>query len=280
MPKIEFCVLGPLQLGDEGQRVHLKSSRQQVVLAALLLSANRMVPVESLITAVWDDHPPDGARHQIHNCVWMLRRRLRDIGVAEAEITGYPAGYAIHLSEWRLDAAVFERRLAEARGLVAMGQVTLAAGRLRSALSLWQGPPLSGVPGRIMQREAVQLTERRLSAQEDWIDLEIALGRSAEVTAELYRLVAEQPYRERPRAQLMLALHRLGRTAEALATYRQTRRLYIDELGLEPSPLLKDLEQAILRGDRSLWHTSSNQAPLRHGSLGAGYPLDASGVTA
>ncbi|WP_433412403.1 AfsR/SARP family transcriptional regulator [Microtetraspora malaysiensis] len=258
MPKIEFCVLGPLQLGDEGRRVHLRSSRQQVVLAALLLSANRMVPVESLITAVWDDHPPDGARHQIHNCVWMLRRRLRDIGVAEAEITGYPAGYAIHLSEWRLDAAA----------------------RLRSALSLWQGPPLSGVPGRIMQREAVQLTERRLSAQEDWIDLEIALGRSAEVTAELYRLIAEQPYRERPRAQLMLALHRSGRTAEALATYRQTRRLYIDELGLEPSPLLKDLEQAILRGDRSLWHTSSVQLPLRHGALGAGYPLDASGATA
>ncbi|WP_214105605.1 AfsR/SARP family transcriptional regulator [Acrocarpospora catenulata] len=257
MPKIEFCVLGPLQLGAEGRRVQLKSPRQQVVLAALLLNADRMVPVESLITAVWDERPPDGARHQIHNCVWMLRRRLRDVGVPAAEITGYPAGYTIHLGESRLDAAVFDRWLAEAREFAALGQTTLAAARLRSALSLWQGPPLSGVPGRIMQRAAVQLTERRLSAQEEWLDLEIALGRSAEVTAELHRLVAEQPFRERLRAQLMRALYRSGRTAEALAVYRQTRRLYIDELGLEPGPLLRDLEEAILRGDRNLAEVSS-----------------------
>ncbi|GAB1820102.1 hypothetical protein HerbRD11066_32660 [Herbidospora sp. RD11066] len=222
------------------------------MLAALLLNANRMVPVESLIQAVWDDHPPEGSRHQIHNCVWLLRRRLKTVGVTDAEIVGHPAGYTIRLRASQLDVSLFDGKVAVARELAAVGQVAMAADRLRTALALWQGPPLSGVPGRVMQREAVQLAERRLSAQEEWMELEIALGRSAEVTSELHRLAAEQPFRERLRAQLMLALHRSGRTAEALLVYRQTRRMYVDELGLEPSPILRDLEEAILRGDRSL----------------------------
>ncbi|WP_344394278.1 AfsR/SARP family transcriptional regulator [Actinomadura alba] len=263
---------------NDDRHLHLKSPRQQVVLASLLLNPNRMVPVESLIKAVWDDRPPDGARHQIQNCAWMLRRRLRDIGVRDIEIVGYPAGYAMHIDESRLDATVFDRQVAEAQDLVGAGEVGPAAQRLRSALSLWQGPPLSGVPGRIMQREAAHLTERRLSAQEDWIDLEMEIGRSGQVTAELYRLVDDQPFRERLRAQLMLALHRSGRTAEALAAYRQTRQTFVDELGLEPSPVLKGLEQAILRSDPALLQTAYVREPAPHRGLRDEYRARAYGV--
>ncbi|MEV6985559.1 AfsR/SARP family transcriptional regulator [Sphaerisporangium sp. NPDC051017] len=276
MSKIGFRVLGPLHVCNEDRCLHLKSPRQQVVLAALLLNANRLVPVESLIKAVWDDGPPEGARHQIQNCASMLRRRIRDIGVSEVEIIGYPAGYTMHVSEGRLDATVFDRQVAEARELAAEGRLATAAGRLRSALSLWLGAPLAGVPGRIMQQEATRLAERRLSAQEDWIDLEMALGGSAQVTAELYRLVSEHPFRERLRAQLMLSLYRSGRTAEALAVYRQTWQMFADELGLEPSPVLKGLETAILRGDPALWRPPLARDPF-DGEARVEYPIGAFG---
>lgn len=255
MTGIDFRVLGPLQLGGENQCVHLRSRRQQVMLAALLLNPNRLVTVDSLINAVWDDHPPHGARHQLQNCAWKLRCRLRDLGVAQAVIVGHPAGYVLRFHESRLDVTVFDRQVAEARELAAAGRVEAAARTLRAALSLWQGPPLLGVPGRVMQREAARLTERRLLALEDWVDLELAVGRSAEVTAELQHLVHEYPFRERFRAQLMLSLYRSGRVAEALATYRQTRQLFVDELGLEPGPMLRGLEEAILRDDESLWRS-------------------------
>ncbi|MGP4104780.1 AfsR/SARP family transcriptional regulator [Nonomuraea sp. KM90] len=251
MPQIEFRILGPLQLGH-GHHMIIKSPRQQVVLAALLLNPNRPVPVDSLTNAVWEGTPPEGARHQLQNCAWMLRRRIRDLGMSGAEITASPAGYAIHVDECRLDVTLFERQLAESRRLAASGRLAQASQQIKAALSLWQGPPLSGVPGRVMRREAAGLAERRLSAQEDWIDLEMALGRGSQVTADLYRLVAEQPFRERLRAQLMIALHASGRTAEALATYRQARRLFVDELGLEPGPVLKGVERGILQGGAAL----------------------------
>ncbi|MEV6874252.1 BTAD domain-containing putative transcriptional regulator [Amycolatopsis sp. NPDC051128] len=222
--------------------------RQQTVLAVLLLEANRVVSIGHLIDAIWEDDPPATARTQVQICVSKLRNSLVEHGLGETIVTK-PPGYQLNVAPGQLDARVFAESVGAADALSREGKPAQAAEVLARALALWRGPALSGVRGRIPEAKAIQLDESRLSAIETRVDIELRLGRHHQLVGELSTLVAEQPLRERLRGQLMLALFRAGRQAEALETYRLGRELMIDELGLEPGEELRRLETAILAGE-------------------------------
>ena len=243
-----FRILGPLQVALPGSAEYdVPPGRQQIVLAALLLAANRVVSIGHLVDAIWENDPPVTARTQVQICVSKLRAGLAEHGLGEAIVTR-PPGYRLSVAPGQLDAQVFTEAVVDAQALGAGGELARAAEALARALALWRGPALSGVSGRLLQAKAIQLDESRLSAVETRVDLELQLGRHHQLVGELSVLVAEQPLRERLRGQLMLALFRAGRQAEALETYRLGRELMIDELGLEPGEELRRLETAILAG--------------------------------
>ncbi|MFE2720836.1 BTAD domain-containing putative transcriptional regulator [Kitasatospora sp. NPDC059327] len=238
---MEFGILGPLEVRDGGgNRVPLEGVRQERLLAALLLNAESPVPVARLIDAVWDERPPATADRQVRNLAGVLRRRF-----ARADPAGPPVlltdggGYRIPLDGHRLDARIFTDRVASARRAAAAEELAAAAAGLREGLALWRGPVLDGLPGRLPATGAVALDELRLTAWEDLLDLEAALGRHRSTIPELTALVAEQPLRERFVGQLMRALHFSGRTADALAVHQLFVGRLADELGLDPSPELK-----------------------------------------
>ena len=247
-PDCTFQVLGPLTVTKNGKPVHLPAGRQQVVLAMLLLDANRVVSLEQLIDAVWDIDPPATARVQIQICVSSLRRLLYRPGQADAIVTRQP-GYQLAAATEALDAASFEALVADADRATEAGDPARAAARLRAALALFRGTVLDGVPSGAVQAKATRLEERRLQILERCLDLELRLDRHRELVGELRDLVTEHPLQERLRGFLMVALHRSGRTSEALEVYRQGRRELIEELGLEPGPELRRLEKEILAED-------------------------------
>jgi len=241
---MEFRILGPLEVGDEGSPIVLPAAKQRALLAILLLHANEPVSGDRLIEELWGGQPPASARKVLQTYVSKLRRVLG----AEAVETG-PAGYALHVEPAQLDLHRFGCLVAEARE----ARPPVAAEKLRAALSLWRGPPLADfVNEPFAQTEIARLEELRLAALEERIDADLALGRHGELVGELDALVAEHPMRERLRGQLMLALYRSHRQVEALAVHREGRRHLIDEHGIEPSPLLQELERAILRQDAAL----------------------------
>jgi DNA-binding SARP family transcriptional activator len=254
---VEFRILGPLEIAVGTGRLTLGRARDQKVLVALLLDANRVVPVDRLVDAVWDDNPPDTATKQIRNCVSDLRQRLAAAGAPHGVITTEPAGYVLHIEPEQLDARVFADRAAYGRRLARAGAPGDAAAALRAALEIWRGPALAGIGGRRITAAAARLDEQRLDTLEERMAAELAGGRAAELVAELVELVGEHPLRERLRGQLMLALYRSGRRADALDVYRQGRRLLVEELGLEPGAELRELEQAIITGDRRLAGTGT-----------------------
>ncbi|MFB9679519.1 BTAD domain-containing putative transcriptional regulator [Streptosporangium vulgare] len=229
----------------------LAPGRQPIILGALLLEVNRTVSTEHLIDAVWDDDPPPSARGQVQICISALRRLLALLPVG-AEIIRRAPGYLLRMSPEDLDHYCFEQMVQDAQQLVQKNDAITAAATLRRALSLWRGKALGGVVSRLLESKALRLDESRLAAQETCIDLELSVGRHHELIGELTDLVERNPLRERLRGQLMLALHRSGRQAEALEVYRAGRAHLIDELGLEPAEELRKLESAILLGDDSL----------------------------
>jgi DNA-binding SARP family transcriptional activator/Tfp pilus assembly protein PilF len=241
---MQYRILGPLQIVVGDRELRLGRSREQRVLVALLLGANRVVPLDRLIDAVWDDRPPDTAAKLVRNCVSRLRQEL-----AAGAIDTDPAGYRLRVPEGELDAEVFRQRVARGRQLAASGDPAGAGTELREALSLWRGAALAGTPGRLVEAAAAGLDEQRLAVLEECLSLDLALGRDQELVAELAGLVAEHPLRERLRGLLMQALYRSGRRAEALEVYRRGRQILVDELGLEPGAELRDLERAILADD-------------------------------
>ena len=247
-----YRILGPLEVstGSAGS-FDVPPGRQQVVLGVLLSEANRVVSIDHLIDAIWDDEPPSTARTQVQICVSSLRRDLARIGCPEAIITRMP-GYLLQVASGQLDSHVFAQLTARAETLSRSGETAAAAGLLRQALELWRGPTLSGITSRPLTARATQLDEARLAALETCFDLDLRLGRHHQVIAEIVTLVAEHPLRERLRGLLMLALYRSGRQAEALEVYRVGRDLLIDELGLEPGEELRRLEAAILADDPAL----------------------------
>jgi len=240
---MEFRILGPLQVLDEGRELPLGGAKQRVVLALLLLDPNRVVSRDRLIDEVWHTDPPPTAPTALQVYVSQLRKALgRDL------ILTQPPGYLIRVSDGELDLHRFELLVATARG-----EEPAEAARLhREGLALWRGAPLAELGDSFARGERARLEEQRLAALEQRIEAELALGHHAELVPELEGLVREQPLRERPRGQLMLALYRCGRQAEALEAYRTGRRLLKEEFGLETDPELQRLEKAILNHDPSL----------------------------
>ena len=257
-----FRILGPLQVCAGGhQDVTITPGRQHIVLGVLLLEANRVVSIDHLIDAIWDDDPPATARTQVQICVSRLRNRLVEAG-CEAIVTRAP-GYLMPVRPGQLDAQLFASLTAEADGHARAGRTHEAAAALGQAVALWRGPALSGINSHILRAKATELDERRLAAVEAHLDLELELGHHHRLVGELSTLVSEHPLRERLRGQLMLALYRAGRQAEALEAYRLGRELMIDQLGLEPGEDLRRLETSILAGDPAL-QTTDALVPAPH----------------
>ena len=245
---MEFRVLGPLEVRTERGVVALGGSKPRGVLAMLLLHANQAIDAERLGLGLWGEDAPAAAGKTVQVHVARLRKAL---GVPDV-IATTPAGYRIDVRSGELDLERFERLVAEGRSLLAE-RPRQAAALLREALGLWRGPPLAEFANLpFAAGEAGWLEERRLAALEARIEADLAAGGHAEVLAELERLIEEQPWRERLHWQLMLALYRAGRQADALAAYRRAQRALDEALGLEPTPELRALEQAILAQDPAL----------------------------
>jgi DNA-binding SARP family transcriptional activator/WD40 repeat protein len=247
----QFRVLGPLEVSHDGVPVRLGGERQRALLALLLIHANALVTTERLIEHLFGGDAAPSAANAVHVAVSRLRRALRCVD--EAVLMTRPGGYVLRVGADQLDAARFERLLDEGRQAVAAGDPAAGTVRLREGLALWRGPALADLALMdFLAPEARRLDELHLLALMERIDADLALGRHAEVIPELEGLVAAEPLRERLRQQQMLALYRADRRAEALEVYRETSALLREELGLEPSRTLQDLERMVLRQDASL----------------------------
>ncbi|MET8684456.1 BTAD domain-containing putative transcriptional regulator [Streptomyces sp. NPDC004732] len=246
-PDMRYRLLGPVEAWRAGHRLALGGPKPRALLAALLLEPGRVVSAETLIDVIWGDRPPDTARSLIQSYVSALRRAL-SADVIETR----PPGYLIHADADVVDRAAFERLTARGRRAAATGDHAVAARLLSEALALWRGPALGGIGGTL-RAMADRLEEARQAALEERIGAELAqAGRETELVGELTALVATHPTRERLRAQLMLALYRLGRQADALAVYTDGRDVLTEELGIDPGPGLRSMHEAILRADASL----------------------------
>jgi DNA-binding SARP family transcriptional activator len=259
---VEFRILGPLEVVDGDRPITLAGARTRALLALLLTSANEIVSSDRLIDELWGSRPPRTAANALQYHVSRLRKVLAPADVIVTRGPGYLV--AVHPDE--LDLLRFERLVAEARGAPPDGVARL----LREALALWRGPPLADLEREPFARAEIRrLEELRLLALEQRIEADLALGRHAEIVAELEALAREHPYREPLRAQLMRALYGAGRQADALEVYRSTRRLLVDELGIEPGPAIQQLEQAILRQDPALDSSPAviGEAPPERGTI-------------
>jgi len=256
---MRFALLGAMEVRlADGAPVTIGAPKRRALLAALLLNANRPRSTEQLIDLLWGEEPPPAAVESLHAHVSRLRRDLGD-GVLQRS----PAGYLVKVAPGDLDVDVFEERLQAARRDVAAGAWAQASTRFGDALALWRGPALADVPEAFASEAAARLDDLRQAAIEDRIEADLALGRHAEVLPELEALTAATPLRERLWGQLMVALYRSGRQADALASYRRLRRLLRDELGIDPSPPLQELEVRILRQDPALAAATPAQATVR-----------------
>ena len=245
---MEVRLLGSLELTDDGLPVPVGGVRQRAVLALLVLHANQVMPAERLLVELWGEDAPPTAVNALQAAVSRLRRAL-----PQGRLITRPVGYLFRAAPHEVDVERFEQLLASGREALARGAAADAAGLLRRALSLWRGPAMADFRfDPFAQAEIARLEELRLDCVEERIEADLALGAAGELVGELQRLTAEQPLRERPRGQLMLALYRSNRQADALAVYRDVRDLFAEELGLEPAPALRELEAAILRQDPAL----------------------------
>jgi DNA-binding SARP family transcriptional activator len=237
---LEFRILGPLEaVGDDCGKLPLGGTKQRALLALLLLDGGRVVSNDRLLDALWDGEPPPTAMASLQNFVSQLRKALG----AEVIETKQP-GYRVRLDDAQLDLARVRRLVDEARA----SDLPRRARLLGEALAAWRGAPLAELEyAAFAQPEIARLEELRLTLLEEWAETELALGRHAELVSELEALVREHPLRERLRGQLMLALYRAGRQADALEAYREGRATLVERLGIEPSPLLQRLHSSILR---------------------------------
>ncbi|MDX8032864.1 BTAD domain-containing putative transcriptional regulator [Lentzea sp. BCCO 10_0856] len=238
---MEFGILGPVQARDGGVRLELCGARGQKVLAALLLAPNRVVSLTHLVDVAWDGEPPSTGKHQIQKSVGDLRAALGAPGMI---VTDGP-GYRLVLGAAALDVVTFERHVATAQTVEPAEAVRL----LRTALSLWRGPALAGLNSQALRVEAERLDERRIAVAQQCFGLQLELGQHEQVITELSALVAANPFREQLVEQLMIALYRSNRQADALELYDRTRRLLADELGVDPGRSLRSAYQAILNQD-------------------------------
>jgi DNA-binding SARP family transcriptional activator len=244
MAALDFRVLGPLEVRRDGVLLAVPAPKQRALLGLLLLHANQPLSQDDLINHLWGDEAPRTARASLQNQVYALRRLL-----GPETLQRQPGGYVLHVESGDLDLERFERLVAEARTV----EPKERAVKLREALALWRGPALVEFPSEpFAEYEITRLEEERLAALEDRIDVDLELGRHAELIPELESLVERHPLRERIWGELMLALYRAGRQADALATYRRAHRVFVDELGVEPGVQLRELQRAILVQDAAL----------------------------
>jgi DNA-binding SARP family transcriptional activator len=240
----DFRVLGPLEVVADGQPVALPAGKPRALLARLVLDAPRVVAAETLVDALWGTRPPASARKVLQVYISQLRKTL-----GPEQIETSPPGYMLRASESEIDLIRFTQ-LAEAGR--AEADASRRARLLQDALALWRGPGLVEFPEPFARAASRRLAELRLTAVELRVDAELELGRHEQLVDELEQLVEEEPLRERTRRQLMLALYRSGRQADALARYREGRRLLVHELGIEPAAGLQELERSILQQDPGL----------------------------
>src|SRR4051794_19966979 len=239
---LQFGILGPLQVRAPTGPVRVAGGKSRVLLAALLLERNRPVAPERLAGVLWGEEAPHGSGNAVRVQVSRLRAAL---GASDVLVTT-PAGYELRVEAGALDVDRFEALAREGRELLAADSPQASA-QLRAALALWRGQALADVSAEpFAQLEIARLEEQRLEVLEARIDADLATGRHLELVGELQELASRNPFRERLRAQLMLALYRSGRQADALSAYRDVRARLAEELGLEPGPTLRQLEQAIL----------------------------------
>ncbi|MGH3126659.1 MAG: AfsR/SARP family transcriptional regulator [Gaiellaceae bacterium] len=254
---MEFRVLGPLEVLDDGRPLDLGAPRQRALFAFLLLHANEVVSTDRLAEALWPEGIPRTAAKAIQVYVSALRKAL---GTARDLLETRGSGYVLRVAPDELDLREFERLLASASGEDAEARVAT----LRTALALWRGAPLADFAYEsFVQPEAARLGELRQHAVEGRIEAELDLGGGPELVAELQVLVGAHPLQERPRMLLMRALYRAGRQSEALDVYREGKQLLDEDLGLDPGPELRELERAILRQDPALSDTQTPVDPLR-----------------
>ncbi|WP_432967899.1 AfsR/SARP family transcriptional regulator [Dactylosporangium sp. CA-233914] len=238
---MRYRLLGPLELDVAGRRLEISAARDRVLLVMLLLQPNRVVTRPRLVDAIWGDNAPATARAQLHTCVSRLRRQL------PGAIHTDTAGYRAEVADDALDTLVFAQLVADGRAAVAAGELHTARKHFRDALELWRGPALAGLDSPSVQAAAVALEERRGSALEDCLDVELQLGLHAELISQLTGLAEQHPLRERLHGQLMTALARVGRTADAIAVYLRLAQTLDEQLGLAPSAALQELYRGLLQ---------------------------------
>src|SRR4051794_37087438 len=245
---MEFRILGPLEIRQNGHALPCKGAKQRLLLATLLLHVNEVVSSDRLIEALWGERPPPTANKALQVHVSQLRRLLEpDLLVTR------PPGYELHLDDARIDLQQFVAAAGQGRAALAAGRTDQAAAVLADALALWRGPALDDLSyEQVLQPEIARLEELRLAVLEDRIEADLECGRHLELIGELEQLAMQHPLRERIRGQLMLALYRSGRQAEALDVYADARSRLVEELGLEPGRDLKTLQQRILEQDPGL----------------------------
>jgi predicted ATPase/DNA-binding SARP family transcriptional activator len=245
---MRFRLLGPLEVvTDAGESVSPRARKERAFLAALLLQANAVVPISRLADSIWAGEPPVTFEHGLH----VYASRIRKL-VGPDRLERCDSGYRLAVEPWEFDVTEFEGRAESGRSALAAGAPHRATAELSAGLALWRGDALDDLAGEPVGRAAAALDELRVAAEEDLVDAELALGRHDSVIPKLERLVAQHPYRERLRGQLMLALYRSGRQQDALQEYRVVRRAWRSELGLEPGRALTELERAILNHDPAL----------------------------
>ena len=283
---MDYRLLGPLEASDGDTPVVFGGRKQRALLARLLLDANRTVPVDRLIDDLWGADVPDTAAKMVQIYVSQLRKALP----AAAPLRTRAPGYVIEVEHDGLDLARFHRLRTEGRAALDAGDATTASVRLKDALALWRGPALAEFSEPFARTERAHLEELHLVCIEDRIDADLALGRHANLVGELEALIARHPLRERVHGQLMLALYRSGRQADALDAYQSLRRTMDEQLGIEPSHALKGLQRQLLIQDRDLdprrpesparaleqrigFCTSSGGVKIAYATHGTGPPL-------
>jgi DNA-binding SARP family transcriptional activator/pimeloyl-ACP methyl ester carboxylesterase len=279
---MQFALLGPLEANDGAGQIRFGGRKQRALLARLLLDANRTVAVDRLVDDLWGDDAPESAQKMVQIYVSQLRKVLPG-GMLQTR----PPGYALAVDLDSIDVVRLERLRREGEAAHAAGNAELAAERFREALALWRGEPLGELPEPFARAEAGRLEELYLACLEARIDADLELGGHAGLVAELEVLVARHPLREELRAQQLLALYRSGRQADALAAYQAYRARLGEDLGLEPSARLKELERRVLRQDPELdLAAAGTEAPrspahdvryVRSGDLSIAYQVVGSG---
>lgn len=271
---LEFRILGPLEIMAGPSRVPPGGTRQQIVLSSLLLEANRVVPISRLTDAIYGVDVPSTGRAQTQICISSLRRLFASHGSPDA-IQTRSQGYVLQLDHPDLDMNRHDSLIARAREETEAHRPSAAARDYRAALALWRGPLLQGLDSVALQAAADAVNERRITVNEDCIEIELALGLHRDLVGELTELIAAHPLRERLRGQLMVALYRSGRRAEALEAYQAARRSLVEDLGLEPSEWLRQLQHLILVSDADLRSRAPAAAPAQRTAVTVAAPAAA-----